>query len=67
MIISQNQRNHCAQRSAVLLADALQTAITNYSVENVHAIRASIAEFASAEVVIPQIESVFRSVLRQRR
>ena len=65
--ISKTNGTIVPQRSAVLLADALQTAITNYSVENVHAIRASIAEFASAEVVIPQIESVFRSVLRQRR
>ncbi len=51
------------ERSAKKLADAMKKAIEAYSVDKVQDIRSSIAKYASAEVVIPQLEQLFTNAM----
>lgn len=51
------------ERSAMMLADAMKMAIEAYSVDKVQDIRSSLANYASAEVVIPQLEQLFTNAM----
>ncbi len=51
------------ERSPIKLADAMKKAIEAYSVDKVQDIRSSIAKYASAEVVIPQLEQLLTNAI----